>query len=139
MSSPEIRAGVPARSRDDRGQTSVEFAGTFPLMLLVLVLLWQCALVGYTFSLAGNAADKAVREATVSNLNWMNGRDKACEIAGRDDLPEEWRDARIDCWRDPLEGDLIRAEVELEIPILFPGGPKLDIPVKGDAVATREN
>ena len=37
---------------NDRGQVSVEFLGLLPLILLVLVLLWQFVLVGYTYSLA---------------------------------------------------------------------------------------
>ena len=137
MGSPEIRAGARTRSGDDRGQISIEFAGTFPLMLLVLVVLWQCALIGYTFSLAGNAADRGVRAGTVSERIWLpGGREMACEDAGREDLPEEWREADIDCWRD---GDLVKAEVKLKIPVLFPGGPKVDIKVKGDSAAAREN
>ena len=79
MGSPEIRAGARTRSGDDRGQISIEFAGTFPLMLLVLVVLWQCALIGYTFSLAGNAADRGVRAGTVSERIWLpGGREMAC-------------------------------------------------------------
>ncbi|MFG2334610.1 TadE/TadG family type IV pilus assembly protein [Streptomyces sp. NPDC048604] len=136
MGSPEIQRGARFRS-NDRGQTSIEFAGTFPLMLLVLVVLWQCALIGYTFSLAGNAADKGVRAGTVTDRIWLpGGREQACEDAGRDDLPEQWRGADIDCWRD---GDLVKAEVELEIPLLFPGGPRIGIDVRGDAAAAREN
>ncbi|WP_406862830.1 TadE/TadG family type IV pilus assembly protein [Streptomyces sp. HUAS MG47] len=139
MSSPEIRVGAPARSADDRGQTSIEFAGTFPLMLLVLVVLWQCALIGYTFSLAGNAADKAVREAAVTDYNWWDGRDRMCEIAGREDLPEQWRDARIDCGLDPDNKDMVEAEVELPIPLLFPGGPSIGFDAELTSAAAREN
>ncbi|WP_331448102.1 TadE/TadG family type IV pilus assembly protein [Streptomyces xanthochromogenes] len=45
----------------DRGQTVIEFIGVVPLILLLLVALWQCALVGYAFVLAGNAADEGAR------------------------------------------------------------------------------
>ncbi|MER7398011.1 TadE/TadG family type IV pilus assembly protein, partial [Streptomyces sp. NPDC000151] len=49
------------RMRQDRGQVAVEFLGMLPLILVTLVLLWQCALVGFTYTLAGNAADQAAR------------------------------------------------------------------------------
>ena len=49
------------RGRAGPGQTVIEFVGVVPLILLLLVALWQCALVGYTFVLAGNAADEGAR------------------------------------------------------------------------------
>lgn len=36
------------RRRGDRGQVAVEFLGMTPLILLTLIVLWQCVLVGYT-------------------------------------------------------------------------------------------
>ncbi|RSM84854.1 septum formation initiator, partial [Streptomyces sp. WAC 01325] len=35
-----------------------------PTIVVTLVLMWQFVLVGYTFTLAGNAADEAVRAGT---------------------------------------------------------------------------
>ncbi|WOX22363.1 pilus assembly protein [Streptomyces solicathayae] len=138
MSSPGIGAGALTRSRDDRGQGTIEFVGTVPMMLAVLVILWQCALVGYTFSLAGNAADKGVRAGTVTDWIWVpGGRELACEKAGEEDLPGPWREgADIDCWPD---GDLVKATVNLKVPLLFPGGPKMDIRIPGESAAVREN
>jgi pilus assembly protein CpaE len=34
-----------------------------PIILVTLILVWQAVLAGYTFTLAGNAADKAARAA----------------------------------------------------------------------------
>ncbi|WP_372454296.1 TadE/TadG family type IV pilus assembly protein [Streptomyces tardus] len=61
-----VQSGTAARAaagEPDRGQATVEFLGMLPLILLVLVLCWQFVLVGYTFVLAGNAADKGARAA----------------------------------------------------------------------------
>ena len=57
--------GRRGRDRDlDLGQTAIEFVGVTPLIILLLAVLWQCALIGYTFSLAGNAADVGARAGT---------------------------------------------------------------------------
>ncbi|MFF5634141.1 TadE family protein [Streptomyces sp. NPDC012825] len=117
------------RVHDDRGQLSVEFTGTFPLILLTLAVLWQCTLVGYTFILAGNAADRGVRAAAASND--MGD----CQYVGQEDLPQKWREATISC---VPEGELVKATVSVEVPILFPGGPSLPIPVRGHAAAAKE-
>ncbi|MFD0430300.1 TadE/TadG family type IV pilus assembly protein [Streptomyces zhihengii] len=49
----------------DRGQVAVEFLGMLPLIAAVCVILWQSALLGYTYILAGDAADSAAREGAV--------------------------------------------------------------------------
>ncbi len=58
----------------------------FPLVLVVMALLWECALFGYTYSLAGNAADEAARAATAAYAvqgDWAG----ACRSAGARHLP----------------------------------------------------
>ncbi|KOG37521.1 hypothetical protein ADK38_47275, partial [Streptomyces varsoviensis] len=55
---PSTTGRFRKRLGGDRGQVAVEFVGVLPLILVVLVVVWQCVLVGYTYSLAGNAADK---------------------------------------------------------------------------------
>lgn len=55
-----------ASREQDRGQVTIEFLGMTPLIILTLVLMWQFVLVGYTFTLAGNAADEAVRAGTAA-------------------------------------------------------------------------
>ncbi|MER5495336.1 AAA family ATPase [Streptomyces sp. NPDC002490] len=101
----------------DRGAVTLEFAGTFPLLLAVLALLWQCALYGYTFSLAGNAADEAARAATAAAAFGAGGQD-ACVAAGKQHLPAAWQDADVSCSRDGL---VWRADVTAPVPVLFPG------------------
>jgi hypothetical protein len=108
-----MTAPPAARLRDDRGQSVIEFTGMVPIILVTLAVLWQSALVGYTFVLAGNAADKGV--------------------AAEEDLTGGWS-ATVDCGPD---GDLYTAEVALEVPLLFPG-VNLPITVEGRAGAATE-
>ncbi|HEY9330741.1 MAG TPA: TadE family protein [Streptomyces sp.] len=123
------------RRRDrDRGQTAIEFVGVTPLIILMLIALWQCALFGYTFILAGNAADVAARAGNGSQWN----PDGACKQAGRKDLPSAWQgSAYFDCNENPEPG-LYTVYVDLEVPVLVPGvldwGPK----VTGKAASAKE-
>ncbi|MER7048761.1 TadE/TadG family type IV pilus assembly protein [Streptomyces jumonjinensis] len=114
---------------DDRGQAAVEFAGTLPVILVTLALLWQAALIGYTFSLAGNAADAGARAGAVAGV-------AACGAAAREDLPDAWQSADIDCQDD---GDLFRVSVDLPVPILFPGAVNFPFEVPADAAAPMED
>jgi len=121
------------RDRDgDRGQTAIEFVGVTPLIILLLVALWQCALFGYTFILAGNAADVAARAGNGS----QSRPTAACQEAARKDLPGAWQgDARIQCGE---EWGLYRATVTLEVPVLVPGVLNFPMDVEGDAASAKE-
>ncbi|MFD9904981.1 CpaE family protein [Streptomyces sp. NPDC059063] len=103
--------------RSDRGAVTLEFAGMFPLLLVVMGILWQCTLYGYSYSLAGNAADEAARAATAAAA--VDGDYAgACESAGKKHLPGAWKDAAISCaWN----GDVMKATVDVEVPVFFPG------------------
>ncbi|MFI1398381.1 TadE/TadG family type IV pilus assembly protein [Streptomyces sp. NPDC020681] len=116
------------RLRDDRGQAVIEFTGTVPVILATLVLLWQAALLGYTFSLAGNAADEAARAGAVGGAG-------ACQAAGQAHLPGAWT-GETDCAGD---GDLYTASVRVSLPVLFPGGPNLPITVDAHGSAAWED
>lgn len=121
---------VPRLRADDRGQAAIEFTGTLPLILVTLALLWQAAMVGYTFMLAGNAADKAVTAATTANGSAL----LACRQAGREDLPGAW-DANFHC---QASGDLMKARVDVKVPLLFPGGFNTPMTLTGEASANLE-
>lgn len=131
MRGPGLRALYrDPRLRGDRGQSVIEFTGMVPIILVTMVLLWQAALVGYTFVLAGNAADKAARAGTATDGD-LNA---ACNRAGQEDMPGSWS-YRISCGQD---GDLVKAEADLEVPLLFPGAFNLPITVPGRAAAATE-
>ena len=87
--------GLLARLSGERGQASVEFAGILPLLLIVIILLWQIGLVGYTFMLAGHAAREGARELAIDTTDTKKDRpyaDKAVE-----DLPKGWKkSAKVD-------------------------------------------
>ncbi|MBT2386480.1 P-loop NTPase [Streptomyces sp. ISL-11] len=115
------------RGGGDRGQVAVEFLGVLPLVLLVLVAVWQCVLIGYTYSLAGDAADKGARVGAV-------GGD--CVSAARADVPGAWGGDGIGCGE---EGGVYRARVSLRVPVLFPGAINWPWTVEGSAGAARED
>lgn len=99
-----------------------------PIILATMALLWQATLIGYTFSLAGDAADEAVRAGTVGGAG-------ACATAASKNLPSAWKAGGVTCG---AEGDLYRARVPLEIPVLFPGF-NIQVHVTGEAAAANEN
>ncbi|GAU65177.1 septum site-determining protein [Streptomyces sp. NBRC 110611] len=116
----------------DRGQVSVEFLGLLPLILLVLVLLWQCALVGYTYALAAHSADRGARAATATE----GGGAGACRTAAEDQLPSAWRDsASASCG---TAAGLWQARVRIKVPVLFPGVGDFPWTVTGSAGAAKE-
>ncbi|MEU6809287.1 TadE family protein [Streptomyces sp. NPDC046831] len=128
-----VRTAVTRRLRSDRGQVAVEFLGMTPAILVTLVLLWQCVLLGYTYTLAGNAADEAVRAGTAAD---RGSRPAACRRAGLADLSDAWRGgAGVDC---ATGGGYVTADVELRVPVLFPGLIDFPFTVAGHAGAVEE-
>ncbi|MQY14824.1 hypothetical protein SRB5_50000 [Streptomyces sp. RB5] len=125
---PELPPGAPdgrRRWRDDSGQITVEFMGMIPLIALVLVLVWQFVLVGYTYTLAGNAADMAARAAAL-------GQDAGA--AANEQLPDGWTASVAVSETDGVS----TATVDLKVPVLFPGGIDFPFTVTGKAGATDE-
>ncbi|MEU0086547.1 pilus assembly protein [Streptomyces sp. NPDC006274] len=121
--------GMTRRASGDRGQSVIEFTGMVPIILVTLAVLWQSALVGYTFVLAGNAADKAVAAGARAD----GGGAAACARAAREDVTGGWS-AAVTCGEG---GDLYTAEVALDVPLLFPG-VNLPITITGRAGAATE-
>lgn len=133
---PSRTRSAPSRTRGlprDRGQTAIEFLGVTPLIILLMIALWQCALIGYTFSLAGNAADEGAHRGAVTE----GARGQECRDAVEQHLPKAWRDSlkKKDC---RARSDLYTAEVKLQVPILVPGILNWKFPVTGYAAAPLE-
>lgn len=126
------RTGALRDGRSDRGQTAIEFVGTLPLILITLALLWQAAMVCYTYILAGNAADKAVRAAAVTE----GSQQAACERAVREDVPSGWT-TRVERCGEP-SSELVTVRVSLDVPMLFPGAFDLPWQATGEAKARNE-
>ncbi|MFF8842687.1 TadE family protein [Streptomyces sp. NPDC015127] len=110
---------------------AVEFLGMLPLIAVVCVLLWQSALLGYTYIRAGNAADEGARQGAADAPD-PGGR---CKAAAEEDLGT-WRPAQVDC--GPASGGMYEAEVTLKVPVLFPGFVDFPFDVKGHAGAVAE-
>jgi pilus assembly protein CpaE len=105
--------GLLARLSGERGQTTVEFAGLLPLLLIVVLLLWQIGLVGYTFVLAGHAAREGARELAIDTTDTRTDRPYA-EVA-MDDVPKAWaKGAKVD------RPDDHTVRVALKVPVLVP-------------------
>ncbi|MER7910827.1 MULTISPECIES: TadE/TadG family type IV pilus assembly protein [unclassified Streptomyces] len=112
---------------DDKGQVAVEFLGMVPLILLTLALLWQVVLVGYTYTLAGNAADEGARAAAV---------DGDCEGAAMRHLDGAWASGASPSCGSP-SGGMVTVTVTVRVPALVPGFGGL-FPVEGRAGAVYE-
>ncbi|MEU6708228.1 TadE/TadG family type IV pilus assembly protein [Streptomyces wuyuanensis] len=124
--------GCRAFLGDDRGQTAVEFTGMVPIILATLILLWQAALVGYSFSLAGNSADEGARAGAAAG--W-GAAGPVCEQAARKNLPDSW-EAQISC--PPGGGDLYDVKVDVVVPVLYPGFIDFSFTAPGRASAVWE-
>ncbi|MEU2063055.1 pilus assembly protein [Streptomyces sp. NPDC013455] len=121
------------RPDGDRGQVSVELLGMTPLIVLTLVLMWQAVLVGYAFTLAGNAADEGVRAGTAVP---PGERFAVCEQAALEHLSGAWRGgAGVE--RCGGSG-YVTADVSLKVPVLFPGFIDFPVTVHGHAGAVEE-
>ncbi|MFE1948119.1 pilus assembly protein [Streptomyces massasporeus] len=104
-----------------------------PTIIVTLIALWQVVLVGYTYILAGNAADEAVRQATAAE---PGARPGVCEAAGLKHLSDAWRSgASVTCGSG---SGYVTADVELKVPVLFPGTLSVPVPVRGHAGAVEE-
>ncbi|QIZ01914.1 CpaE family protein [Streptomyces sp. S1D4-11] len=113
------RGALALRRRGgDRGAVTLEFGlSMFPILLVVMTILWQCVLYGYSYSLAGNAADEAARAATAAYA--VNGDvPGACQTAGSKHLPGAWNGAKISCG---AAGSVMKATVKVDVPLFFPG------------------
>ncbi|WP_251094726.1 TadE family protein [Streptomyces sp. Caat 7-52] len=123
----------PGEDRGDRGQVTVEFLGMTPLIILTLVLMWQAVLVGYAYTLAGNAADEGVRAGTAAPRG--GARQAACAQAGLKHLSGAWRgDATVHC----SPSGYVTADVAVKVPVLFPGFIDFPVTVHGHAGAVEE-
>jgi hypothetical protein len=117
----------------DRGQVSIEFLGMAPLIILTLVLMWQAVLVGYAYTLAGNAADEGVRAGTAAPRGERFG---VCRQAALRHLSGAWRGgASVD--RCGGTG-YVTADVAIKVPVLFPGSIDFPVTVHGHAGAVEE-
>lgn len=119
--------GARRRVRGDQGQVTIEFVGMLPFILLAVIAVWECVLIGYAYSLAGNAADEAARAGAVHGAG-------ACQAAAREHVSGGWDMPAASCG---TSGNLYKAEVRLNLPVLFPG-LNIDVPIVGHGGSPNE-
>lgn len=52
---------------NEQGQAALEFTGMLPLLIFLVVVVWQVALWGATVAVSGHAADEAARASAIGN------------------------------------------------------------------------
>jgi pilus assembly protein CpaE len=100
--------------------------GMTPIILVTLILVWQAVLAGYTFTLAGNAADKAARAAAV-------GQDPTAAAAS--DVPSAWN---IQVGPPNRSNGQVSVDVILHVPVLVPGAIDFPVDIHGHASTVDE-
>jgi pilus assembly protein CpaE len=131
--------GLLARLGGERGQSTAEFMGLFPVLLVVFFGLWQMAITGFTYVVAGHAAREGARQLAVDSSD--EGKNPPYRVAAREDLPGGWRKhAKIH-----KRGD-VTVSVRLKVPILIPAlgspieiGTTADTSVEGEALPPRQS
>lgn len=111
---------ILARFAGESGQATVEFTGSLPVALGVMVVLWQVVLIAMTFVFAGHAARSGARALAVGD---------AVQPAALQDLPTAWRNgSTVDPPQEPQGGQVSSASnlygsvtVKVGVPLLIPG------------------
>ena len=103
-----------ARLGGDRGQSSAEFMGMMPILLMVLLAFWQVGLVGYTFVIAGHAAREGARELATDPADEKD--DRPYYDTAREDIPKAWRKGA-----DIKKRADVKVRVSLKVPVVVPG------------------
>jgi pilus assembly protein CpaE len=99
--------GVRAGTRGESGQAALEFTGMFPVVMLLVLLVWQVGLTGVSLALTGHAANEAARAAAVGG-----------DVSGALDTVPAWFAQDMTVSQSPGGGSV---RVHTDLPILSPG------------------
>ena len=111
--------GLLARLGGERGQASAEFMGLLPILIVFVLGLWQLGLIGYTYVLAGHAAQEGARMLAVNPTDGKPGDEAYKKIRKRamGEVPGAWRGgAEVD-----VPGERSTVAVKLKVPAVLPG------------------
>ena len=111
--------GLLARLGGERGQASAEAMGLLPVLLLFVLALWQVGLIGYTYVLAGHAAQEGARMMAVNPTDGKpdDAAYKKIRTRAMGEVPKPWRGgARVD-----VPDDESTVAVRLKVPVVLPG------------------
>jgi pilus assembly protein CpaE len=118
--------GLWRQSQDQRGHITLDSAAMMLTIGLVILLLWELVLAGFTAVLSTHAAREAARELAVSELSG-DELDAHLEEIVRSDLPSGWDEGPVD-----VEAIEDRVIVRLTVPAIV---PRQWTPVQIDAEA----
>lgn len=104
---PAARTKRSRRRDSEDGQAALEFTGMFPLIMLLVLLVWQVGLTAAALALTGHAADEGARRAAL-------GQDVSRAL----DTVPSWFARSMTVTQAPA-ADAVR--VRTELPILVPG------------------
>ncbi|MBO2463769.1 AAA family ATPase [Actinomadura violacea] len=106
----------------DGGAVALEFAGLFPLIGLIMLLVWQVVLVGVTSMYSSHAANKAARAVAV--LGYDQGGTAAAR-ANREEVRRRAVAGVYGKWKDPDHLHIAvqdgYARVTIDTPVMLPG------------------
>jgi pilus assembly protein CpaE len=130
--------GLLARLGGERGQSSAEFMGLLPIILIVFFAMWQIALTGFTYVAAGHAAREGARQLAVDSSD--TGKNPPYRKAAMEDIPGAWRDDA-----DIRKFGSVTVSVHLKVPLLVPGvrtpweiGTTADTSVEDESLPDRQ-
>jgi pilus assembly protein CpaE len=106
--------GLLARLGGERGQSSAEFMGMLPVVILVFLALWQIALIGLTYISAGHAANDGARKLATNPSD--AGDNPPYRKAAEEDLGPGWRKSA-----EITKENGVTVSVKLKVPLLIPG------------------
>ena len=132
--------GLLARLSGERGQTTVEFMGMLPIVLIVCAALWQIALTGYTYVIAGHAAREGARQLA-TDPSEPKDKTPPYRLAAEHDIPNGWlKHAKIE-----KRGD-VTISVRLRVPMIIPAvktpftvGTTADTSVESEPLPDRQS
>jgi pilus assembly protein CpaE len=129
---PERSKSIAARFAGESGQATIETVGILPMLLLLLIVLWQIVLVGLTFVFSGHAARAGARAFAVGD---------PVQAAALKAVPGGWAGGATVTQQAPKANAGDPADIEgsvtvsMCVPVLLPGlGCPVSIPTTANTV-----
>src|SRR6185437_12038482 len=115
---PERSKSIAARFAGESGQATIETVGVLPLLLLLLIVLWQIVLVGMTFVFSGHAARAGARAFAVGDPVRHAALGAVPEVWAGDSTQVTQQQPKSTSDPQDIEGSVT---VSMCVPVLVPG------------------
>jgi pilus assembly protein CpaE len=104
-------------TRSQAGQVLVDFVAFLPILAVILTVMWQLVLFGWSQIMVNNASREAARQLAVSAQQDGDGDGVYDDVyaAARDRVPDSWRGTLV-----VVQGT-DRVQVRVDVPVLRPG------------------